>query len=58
MAKYAVMVVLDLDIEVLDSMQASAVEKITETRVRTALEVDRRRIGIKILRTKLLGKAE
>lgn len=56
--EYAVMVVLDLDVEVLDSTKPKEVEKITEIRVRTALEVDRRKIKVKMLRTKLLGLVE
>ena len=54
--KYAILIVLDLDVTVLDSTKSSEVEKITESRVRTALE--RASIEIRMLRTKLMGKTE
>lgn len=56
--KYAVKVVLDLDVTVQDSTKASEVEKITENIVRIGLEGGERGIKIKILRTKLLGIPE
>jgi len=56
--EYAVMVVLDLDVKVLDSTKASEVEKIAENIVRIALEGAERGIKIKMLRTKLLGLTE
>ncbi len=58
MSKYAVLVVLDLDVRVLDSIKTSEVEKVTETIVRMHLESEKRGIKIKMLRTKLLGEAE
>lgn len=58
MKKYAVMIVLDLDVEVLDSTEPREVETVAETRVRTALKVDSKKVKIKMLRTKLLGLAE
>jgi len=54
--KYAVMVVLDLDVKVLDSTKAEEVEKVTENIVRIRLE-EEWGIKIKMLRTKLLGLA-
>ena len=62
MTKYAVMVVLDLDIELLDDFKASEVEEITKERVK--IEVETRGSGgrgvgeIKMIRTKLLGLVE
>ena len=58
MAKYAVMVVLDLDIDVLDSTNASEVEEITKNTVEIYLEGRERGVKIKMLRTKLLGLVE
>lgn len=52
--EYAVMVVLDLDIKVLDSTKPEEVEKITESTVRIRLD-EMFGIKIKMLRTKLLG---
>lgn len=55
--KYAVMVVMDLDVEVPDSVtKPKTIEEITEIRVRTALGIARRKIRIEMLRIKLLGE--
>lgn len=57
--KYAVMVVLDLDVAALDGEDACLkVEKLTEDRVRTGLETAGRGITVRKLRTKLLGLSE
>ena len=57
--KYAVLVVLDLDVAALDGEDARLkVEKLTEDRVRTGLETAGRGITIKMMRTKLLGLSE
>ena len=54
--EYAVMVVLDLDVKVLDSTKAEEVEKITENLIRIHLEGLVGSVGkIKMLRAKLLG---
>jgi len=58
MAKYAVMVLMDLDVQVMDSTKPKEVEKITENRIRIALGVERRKLGITMLRTKLLGEVK
>ncbi len=58
MAKFAVMVVLDLDISILDSTPASEVERITENIVLVALRQPEKITDIKMLRTKLLGLVE
>lgn len=55
--KYAVMVVLDLDIKILDSTKAEEVEKITGNVVRMQLEGEHG-VRIKMMRTKLLGLVE
>lgn len=59
--KYAVMVMLDLDVEMpdkLDHPKASEIESTTESRVRTSLEKAGNGIKIEVLRTKLLCKVE
>lgn len=53
--EYAVMVVLDLDVRVLDSTKASEVEKVTGNIVRMYLEGQKSGVKIKMMRTKLLG---
>lgn len=58
MAKYAVMVVLDLDVDVLDSTKASEVEDITKNTVQIYLEGRQRGVKIRMIRAKLLGLAE
>lgn len=57
--EYAVMVVLDLDVKVLDSTKPEEVEKITENLVRIHLEGLVGSVGkIRMLRAKLLGLSE
>jgi len=57
MAKYAVLVNMDLNVELLDSTSIKEVEKITKNVVR--ILVDKKDgCEIKSLRAKLLGKAE
>lgn len=60
MAKYAVMVVLDLDVTILSdskgTLEVEKIEEVTKDRVRTGLEGSG--ITIKMLRTKPLGLAE
>jgi len=56
--EYAVMVVLDLDIKVLDSTKPEEVEEITKNTVEIYLEGRERGVKIKMLRTKLLGLVE
>jgi len=58
MRKYAVMVVLDLDISIRDSTPSSEVERITENIVVVALRQPEKITDIRMLRTKLLGLAE
>ncbi len=58
MTKYAVMVVLDLDVVLKDNKKVSEVEKATENIVRIYFEGEESRVKIKILRTKFLGLAE
>ena len=58
MSKYAVMVVLDLDISIRDSTPSSEVERITENIVVVALRQLEKITDIKMLRTKLLGLVE
>ena len=58
MTKYAVMVVLDLDVVLEDNKKVSEVEKATENLVRIYFEGNESRAKIKILRTKFLGLAE
>lgn len=58
MAKHAVMVVMDLDVEVLDNTEPKKIEEITKTRVYVALEAARRGIKVKMLRIKLLGEVK
>lgn len=60
MRKYAVMVMLDLDVSIAygEKKSTSEIENTTENRVRAALETKAKGIAIKILRTKLLGLAE
>ena len=57
--KYAVMVVLDLDVDVLDSTKPEEVENITKNTVEIYLAGrGERGVKIKMIRTKLLGLAE
>jgi len=57
MAKYAVVINMDLNVDLLDSTPIEEVEKITRNVVR--ILVDKKEgCEIKSLRTKLLGKAE
>lgn len=56
MIKYAVMVVLDLDVSVQAQIKAQDIEKHTETVVRAQLELAG--VGIKMIRAKMLGLAE
>lgn len=64
MSKYAVMVMLDLDVELpaisgrsnLDIF--ASIEKITENTVKETLEKRTKSIKVKIIRTKFLGFAE
>ena len=56
--EYAVVVILDLDVKVLDSTKALEVEKITENIVRTKLEGGEKGVKVRTLRTKLLGLSE
>lgn len=56
MSEYAVMIVLDLNVKTFGRAKEN-VEKITEERVRKAIGTDRR-LGIKMLKTKFLGKIE
>ena len=57
MAKYTVLVNMDLNVELLDSTSIKEVEKITKNVVR--ILVDKKDgCEIKSLRAKLLGKAE
>jgi len=58
MTKYAVMIVLDLDVVLEDNKKVSEVEKATENLVRIYFEGEESRTKIKILRTKFLGLAE
>ena len=58
MAKFAVMVVLDLDMEMLESTKSAEVERLTASKVRTGLENAGKGIKIRMLRTKLLRKLE
>lgn len=62
MIKYAVLVTMDLDIELMDDVKPSEVEKKTENYVRIAIETKGsggRGVGeIRMLRTKLLGLAK
>jgi len=57
MAKYAVLVTMDLNVGVLDSTSIKDVEKITAYIVRTLVD-KKMDCEVKSLRTKLLGKAE
>ena len=57
MAKYALLVTVDLNVDLLDSTPIKEVEKITKNIVR--ILVDKKEgCEIKSLRAKLLGKAE
>lgn len=57
MAKYAVLVTMDLNVGVLDSTTIKDVEKITKNIIR--ILVDKKQgCEVKSLRAKLLGKAE
>jgi len=62
MSKCAVLVVLDLDIEVPDCFTTdnffASVEKVTETRVRKAVEVEAIGLKVKMIRTKYLSMVE
>jgi hypothetical protein len=59
MAKYAVMVVLDLDIDMLININARPeIERLTKSKVRTAIENAGKGMKVKMLRTKLLGLVE
>ena len=57
MAKHAVLVTMDLNVDLLDSTPVEEVEKITKNTVRILVD---KNLGceIKSLRAKLLGKAE
>jgi len=57
MAKYAVLVSMDLNVELLDSTPVKEVEKITRNVVRILVD-GKTGLEIKHLRIKLLGKAE
>lgn len=57
MAKYAVLVNMDLNVELLDSTLVKDVEKITRNVVRILVD-GKTGLEIKNLRIKLLGKAE
>jgi len=58
MIKYAVMVVLDLDVEVQAQIKAQDIERYTEDLVRVELEKTTQGIKIQMIRTKMLGLAE
>ena len=56
--EYAVMVVLDLDVKVLDSTKPEEVENILKKLIEINLEGITQGIKIRMLRTKLLGLVE
>jgi len=57
MAKYALLVTVDLNVDLLDSTSIKEVEKITAHIVRTLVD-KKMDCEVKSLRVKLLGKAE
>ncbi len=58
MTKYAVMVVLDLDVDVQAQIKAQDIEKYTEDLLRVELEKTTQGIKINQIRTKMLGLSE
>lgn len=58
MIKYAVMVVLDLDVSVQEQIKAQDIERYTEDLVRVELEKTTQGIKINKIRTKMLGLSE
>ena len=60
MRKYAIMVVLDLDVTIAygEKKTRSEIENTTEDRVRTALETKAKGIKVEMIRTKFLSVVE
>ena len=58
MPKYAVMVVLDLDVDVQAQIKAQNIEEYTEDLLRVELEKTTQGIKINKIRTKMLGLSE